>query len=194
MIESTARRTPGAQRSPTGTVPIPEAPGPAQASESGRGARDSAPEPATDARGVERAEARGAERAEALAILGPSVTAPRRAIVEVMLASNRLRTPEDLLREARTRAQATSLATVYRTLERLTLAGRVKRATLSSGAVGYAYCGTGHHEHAICLGCGELRPVSPCLISGSPEIEAFSVTSHVLDFYGRCDRCVAEDA
>ncbi len=110
-----------------------------------------------------------------------------------MLASNRLRTPEDLLREARAIAPATSLATVYRTLERLHMAGRVKRATLSSGAVGYAYCGTGHHEHAICLRCGSVRPVSPCLISGSPAIEGFSATSHVLDFYGLCDRCAAEE-
>ena len=136
--------------------------------------------------------AREVERAAALAILGPSVTAPRRAIVDVMLASNRLQTPEDLLRKARAVAPATSLATVYRTLERLTLAGRVKRATLSSGAVGYAYCARGHHEHAICLGCGELRPLSPCLISGAPDTDGFTVEQHVLDFYGRCERCARE--
>jgi Fe2+ or Zn2+ uptake regulation protein len=137
-------------------------------------------------------EARAAAMADALAIIGPSVTAPRRAILDAMLGSARVRTPEDLLREARLVAPATSLATVYRTLERLGAAGRIKRATLRSGAVGYAYCGTDHHEHAICVGCGRLRPLSPCLISGAPALGGFVVTTHVLDFYGLCERCAAD--
>ena len=138
------------------------------------------------------AEALTAETAVALAALGPASTAPRRAIVEVMLAASRLQTPEELLHEARTRAPATSLATVYRTLERLDAAGRVKRATLASGAVGYGYCATGHHEHAICLRCGQLQPIRPCLVADGPALGGFRVTSHVLDFYGVCARCAAE--
>ena len=137
-------------------------------------------------------EARAAAMADALAIIGPSVTAPRRAILDAMLGSGRVRTPEDLLREARLVAPATSLATVYRTLERLGAARRIKRATLRSGAVGYAYCGTDHHEHAICVGCGRLRPLSPCLISGAPTLGGFVVSAHVLDFYGLCERCAAD--
>ena len=132
------------------------------------------------------------ETAVALAALGPASTAPRRAIVEVMLAAGRLQTPEELLREARARAPATSLATVYRTLERLDAAGRVKRAILASGAVGYGYCATGHHEHAICLRCGQLQPIRPCLVADGPALAGFRVASHVLDFYGVCARCAAE--
>ena len=147
------------------------------------------PAPATD-RGQERA--RETAMTDALAIIGPSVTAPRRAILEAMLGSSRVRTPEDLLREARVVAPATSLATVYRTLERLGAAGRIKRATLKSGAVGYAYCGTDHHEHAICVGCGRLRPLSPCLITAAPALGGFLVSTHVLDFYGLCERCAAD--
>ena len=138
------------------------------------------------------AEALRAETAVALAALGPASTAPRRAIVEVMLGASRLQTPEELLREARTRAPATSLATVYRTLERLDAAGRVKRATLASGAVGYGYCATGHHEHAICLRCGQLQPIRPCLVADGPALAGFRVASHVLDFYGVCAHCAAE--
>ena len=138
------------------------------------------------------AEALRAETAMALAALGPASTAPRRAIVEVMLGASRLQTPEELLHEARTRAPATSLATVYRTLERLDAAGMVKRATLASGAVGYGYCASGHHEHAICLRCGRLQPIRPCLVADDPALGGFRVTSHVLDFYGVCARCTAE--
>ncbi|MHB8960284.1 MAG: Fur family transcriptional regulator [Candidatus Limnocylindrales bacterium] len=118
-------------------------------------------------------------------------TTTRRAIVESLLGAGRLQSPETLLREARARAPGTSLATVYRTLDRLDAAGALKRATLASGEVGYAYCPSGHHEHAICLRCGRLRPIRPCLIREEPPIEGFTVTSHLLDFYGVCAQCAA---
>jgi Fur family ferric uptake transcriptional regulator len=128
----------------------------------------------------------------ALAALGPSTTAPRRAIVEVLLAERRLQTPEELLHAARLSVPATSLATVYRTLERLDAAGLVKRAKLASGAMGYGYCAAGHHEHAICLRCGRLQPISPCLVVEEPAVAGFRVTSHVLDFLGSCAACAVE--
>lgn len=129
------------------------------------------------------------ETARAFALLGGTVTAARRAIVTALLVGGRLRTPEALLQDVRVRAPGTSLATVYRTLERLNAAGALKRATLASGDVGYAYCPTGHHEHAICLQCGQLRPIRPCVIPEPPPLEGFSITSHVLDFYGTCAAC-----
>lgn len=163
------------------------------------------PAPTVDpasAKGVETAAAHdaappedstlGREAAAALAALGPSSTAPRRAILEVMLGSSRLQTPDELLGEVRKLAPSTSLATVYRTLERLEAAGRLKRATLASGAVGYGYCATGHHEHAICLRCGKLEPIRPCLVTDWPVLPGLKVESHVLDLYGVCERCSTE--
>jgi Fur family ferric uptake transcriptional regulator len=131
--------------------------------------------------------------ARALAQLGGVATPARRAIIESMLEAGRLQSPEALLRAARTRVPGTSLATVYRTLDRLAAAGAVKRATLASGEIGYAYCPSGHHEHAICLRCGRLRPIRPCLIKEKPSFDGFSVTSHVLDFYGVCAACATGD-
>lgn len=129
------------------------------------------------------------EAARALARLGGVATTSRRAIVESLIEAGRLQSADTLLREARTRAPGTSIATVYRTLDRLDAAGALKRATLASGEIGYAYCPSGHHEHAICLRCGRLRPIRPCLISEEPSLEDFTVTSHQLDFYGVCVEC-----
>ena len=149
---------------------------------------------AAPARGPSEGEHRAVdETARALARLGGTATTTRRAIIESLLEAGRLQSPETLLREARTRAPGTSLATVYRTLDRLDAAGAIKRATLASGDVGYAYCPTGHHEHAICLRCGRLRPIRPCLISAEPSLDGFTVTSHLLDFYGVCAECEAGD-
>ncbi len=135
--------------------------------------------------------ATAAETARALARLGGVATTTRRAIVESLLGAGRLQSPETLLSEARARAPGTSLATVYRTLDRLDAAGALKRATLASGEIGYAYCPSGHHEHAICLRCGRLQPIRPCLIAEEPTLDGFTVTSHLLDFYGVCAQCGA---
>lgn len=75
------------------------------------------------------------------------------------------------------------------TLERLEAAGRLKRATLASGAVGYGYCATGPHEHAICLHCGRLEPIRPCQVADQPAPPDIRVESHVLDICGSCERC-----
>jgi Fe2+ or Zn2+ uptake regulation protein len=135
-----------------------------------------------------------ADSRAALTALGGAVTGPRRAIVDALLSADRLRTPEQLLVEARGIAPSTSLATVYRTLDRLDAAGRVKRATLASGAVGYAYCDSGHHEHAICVRCGKVERVEACVADAWTSPRGFRVDMHVLDFFGVCEGCSAADA
>jgi Fe2+ or Zn2+ uptake regulation protein len=132
------------------------------------------------------------EFAAVLARLGPLGTPQRRAVLRVLLASRRLQTPDQLLAAARLEMPRTSLATVYRTLERLQAAGRLKTAVLSSGSIGYVYCGGSHHEHAICRRCGRVRTIDQCLVT-QPELEGFTVESHVIDFNGICEKC-AEDA
>ena len=140
------------------------------------------------------AAAPGETEAEALALLGGASTAARRAIVSSLVGAGGLQTPETLLGRARAHVRGVSLATVYRTLERLDAAGALKRVTLRSGEVGYAYCPPGHHEHAVCVRCGRLRALRPCMVSGLPQIEGFVVTSHVLDFFGLCGDCAAAEA
>lgn len=132
--------------------------------------------------------------ADALRLMGGTTTAARKAIVASLVGAGGLQTPEVLLGRARARVRGVSLATVYRTLERLEAAHALKRVTLPSGEVGYAYCPPGHHEHAICVRCGRLQALRPCLVTETPPVEGFAVTTHVLDFYGVCAACAERDA
>ncbi len=127
----------------------------------------------------------------ALDALGGTATGPRRAILAGLVAVDRLQTPEQILAGARADAPSTSLATVYRTLERLDAAGLIKRAALASGAVGYAYCGGTHHDHAICTRCGRVVRVDACAASAWQPPAGFRVDSHDLNFYGTCEDCAA---
>ncbi len=130
----------------------------------------------------------------ALDALGGAATGPRQAIVAALAAADRLQTPEQVLAGARAAAPSTSLATVYRTLERLGAAGHVKRAVLASGAVGYAYCGGDHHDHAICTRCGRVVRVDGCAAAAWQAPAGFRVASHELDFYGTCQACTDLEA
>ncbi len=127
---------------------------------------------------------------DALDALGGAATDPRRAIVDALVMADRLQVPEQILAGARTLAPSTSLATVYRTLERLDAAGRLKRATLASGAIGYAYCSGEHHDHAICTRCGRVIRVDACAASAWEAPPGFQVESHDLNFYGMCQTCI----
>ncbi len=133
-----------------------------------------------------------ARTTDALTAVGGVATGPRRSIVGALLQADRLQTPEQLLAAARTSAPSTSLATVYRTLERLDAAGRLKRAELASGAIGYAYCGGDHHDHAICTRCGRVLRVDACPAAAWEAPAGFRIASHELDFYGTCERCAGE--
>ena len=130
---------------------------------------------------------------DALSVLGGATRGPRRAIVEALVAVDRLQTPEQILAEARTLAPSTSLATVYRTLERLDGGGRLKRAVLASGAVGYTYCAGDHHDHAVCTQCGRVVRVDACPGTGWAAAAGFRVSSHELNFYGTCRACRTVD-
>ena len=126
---------------------------------------------------------------DTLDALGGTSTGPRRAIVEALVTADRLQVPEQILAEARALAPSTSLATVYRTLERLEEAGRLKRAALASGAIGYAYCAGDHHDHAICTRCGRVVRVDACAATNWEAPPGFRVASHELNFYGTCQTC-----
>lgn len=146
------------------------------------------------AAGADIGAATGASTADALAVMGGAATGPRRAIVAALLGGDRLQTPDQLLAKARAVSPSTSLATVYRTLERLEAAGRLKRATLASGAVGYAYCAGDHHDHAICTRCGRVVQVEACPSTAWEEPTGFRVAWHDLNFYGTCRSCGAVPA
>lgn len=138
---------------------------------------------------MSRTRSEGSDASAVLSRIGGVATAARRAIVEAMLGAGRLQTAEEIRSAAGRGSRGVGLATVYRTLERLDGAGALKRATLSSGQIGYAYCPPEHHEHAICISCGRLRALRPCLVATPHLPDGFTASGHTLDFLGLCARC-----
>jgi Fur family ferric uptake transcriptional regulator len=96
----------------------------------------------------------------------------------------------------RLRNEGVSKSTVYRTLQLLVGAGLADGQDYGDGRLYYEWMvGRHHHDHLVCLGCGQLIEFH------SPDIEKlqdrvagahdFDVVSHTHKLFGYCGRCRA---
>jgi Fur family transcriptional regulator, stress-responsive regulator len=88
-----------------------------------------------------------------------------------------------------------SLATVYNTLKELVAMGEVNEVAYG-GAKRYDPNVTGHHQHLVCVRCGELRDVQPqgedALRLSGQQRHGYQVLDVDIVFRGVCERCQAE--
>jgi Fe2+ or Zn2+ uptake regulation protein len=99
-------------------------------------------------------------------------------------------TAEELHRRLARGSRPIGLATIYRALERFVREGRVELVYIGDGPVRYGLTSR-HHDHLVCLNCGDWEPLEPCLIPKPPRhvTSGFRVTGHQLELYGYCARC-----
>ena len=91
------------------------------------------------------------------------------------------------------------LATVYRTLTRLTALGEADTLQSQEGESLYRACSTtGHHHHLICRSCGltvELKADAVEIWAQNVASEnGFTDPAHVVDVFGLCPACTAAAA
>ena len=139
----------------------------------------------------------GVETAKvALRNRGLRLTAPRRAVLEVVRGVKTHPTAEEVHRLVTRRAPGVSLGTVYRNLRLLVDAGLLgelpgPRARFDGN--------TRAHHHFTCLRCGRIADVEapvaePHSKALSKRVEArtgLTITHHRIDFFGRCRGCQA---
>lgn len=87
-------------------------------------------------------------------------------------------------------------STVFRAVGRLEAEGVIRSVALD-GRRGYYEVASGHHEHLVCIGCGDIEAV-PCGLVASwvEEIRRtsrFEVDDHQFVLRGRCRRCREAD-
>jgi Fur family ferric uptake transcriptional regulator len=121
--------------------------------------------------------------------VGHRVTAPRRAVLNAILASPALFTVEDIC----SATPGVGRATVFRTMKLLQELELVCRVPLEDGSVRYQFSRGGHHHHLICSQCGSIReftdPELDARIQEDARTEEFELDGHSLELYGRCAVC-----
>src|SRR5262245_53955557 len=127
-----------------------------------------------------------------LALHGLKQPRQREAILDAFLASTGHVTSEDLHEAVRTDHPEIGAATVYRTLKLFVDAGVANASTFRDGVTVYEH-ELHHHDHLICLGCGQIIEWE------CDEIEAlqlqiardhgYRLTRHRHHLFGYCPRC-----
>ena len=134
---------------------------------------------------------------------GYRFTVPRRAILDVLSATSKHLSAEDVYLAVHKNYPHVGLTTVYRTLELLIHMGLVFKSDFGDGRARYELAegpkGIKHHHHLVCTGCGRVIDYTDFI---DDEVELlqrtekglakkydFKITNHLIQFYGLCDRC-----
>lgn len=124
---------------------------------------------------------------------GCRITAPRRAIIQVVAESPRALQPNEVYELSRARHPGIGLVTVYRTLDRLEQLGLVQRVHREDGCHLLMPAANGHEHFLVCTGCGrtilfegdDLRALFARIESGT----GYRVSDHWLQLFGTCPQC-----
>jgi len=130
---------------------------------------------------------------DALGEAGYRLTAPRRALAQLIASWDGHFTAEDLVRTSRRRRLGVGRATVFRSLDVLSELGVVERLDLPSGDHAYVACEPAHHHHVVCSSCGRSKEVGDLGLgemSGAIErATGYRIDTHRLELFGLCPAC-----
>jgi len=124
-------------------------------------------------------------------------TDQRKLIVETFFRSDNHVSIEELLAQVRAQDPRVGYATVYRTLKLLAECGVANERRFGDGLTRYELADdTSHHDHLICLECGDItefeEPHIEELQEGVARKYGFELRSHKHELYGVCPRCQAK--
>ncbi|MCP4322334.1 MAG: ferric iron uptake transcriptional regulator [Psychromonas sp.] len=126
---------------------------------------------------------------EALKEAGLKVTSPRVKILRLLqLPENQHLSAEDLYKKLLEQGDEVGVATVYRVLNQFDDAGIVTRHHFEGGKSVFELTHQDHHDHLVCLKCGEVIEFNDELIEKQQKMIAekygIKLTNHSLYLYG----------
>lgn len=125
---------------------------------------------------------------------GLKVTHPRVKILSILEeAESKHLSAEDVYKLLIDEGEKISIATVYRVLMQFESAGLVKRHNFESGYSVYELDAGGHHDHLVCVRCGQVDEFYDEIIEKHQDSIAkkmgYEITDHSLYIYGVCPKC-----
>jgi Fur family ferric uptake transcriptional regulator len=127
---------------------------------------------------------------------GMKHTRQRDAILEAFVGSSGHVTSEQLYEKVRERNPEIGAATVYRTLKLFCEAGVAQQRNFRDGVTLYEH-EEQHHDHLICVSCGEIIEFECEFIEEEQQKIAgrygYTLTSHQHHLYGRCPKCQGQE-
>ena len=120
---------------------------------------------------------------------GLKVTSPRVKILRLLqLPRNQHVSAEDLYKKLLEQGDEVGVATVYRVLNQFDEVGIVTRHHFTGGKSVFELAKQNHHDHIVCLQCGEVFEFTDDIIEKQQKIIAekygIKLTHHSLYLYG----------
>jgi Fur family transcriptional regulator, ferric uptake regulator len=122
---------------------------------------------------------------------GLKVTSPRLKVLELLksLEDGHI-SAEDLYKLMLEHDEEIGLATIYRVLNQFDDAGIVTRHHFEGGKSVFELANKKHHDHLVCLDCGQVLEFTDDVIEARQEAVAkkhqIELTNHSLYMYGNC--------
>lgn len=129
-----------------------------------------------------------------LAAQGFRITAARRAVMRVLLATAAPLSPQEICEQGREVCRRLGLVTVYRTLALLEDHGWVRRVHREGHCHAYVSCSPGHSHAMVCRECGRTTEFLGAddlrtLIARVEATTGYRVDDHLLQLSGLCPDC-----
>jgi Fur family ferric uptake transcriptional regulator len=120
-------------------------------------------------------------------------TRQRLAVVEALATFDDFRSAQEIHELIGSSGGNVGLATVYRTLQKLSDSGEVDMLRTEDGEAIYRRCSATHHHHLVCRVCGATVEVEgPAVERWTRAIateHGYDDISHTLEIFGTCASC-----
>lgn len=120
-------------------------------------------------------------------------TRQRTAVVEALQAFDDFRSAQEIHELIGRAGTTVGLATVYRTLQKLSEVGEIDMLRTEDGEAIYRRCSATHHHHLVCRSCGATVEVEgPAVERWTRSIASehgYADISHTLEIFGTCPAC-----
>jgi Fur family ferric uptake transcriptional regulator len=119
-------------------------------------------------------------------------TRQRIAVTEALASFDDFRSAQEIHELLDQRGAKVGLATVYRTLQRLSESHEVDMLRTEDGEAVYRRCSDTHHHHLVCRECGATVEIEGPAVerwtSAMAAEHGFAEVSHTLEIFGTCPR------
>lgn len=126
---------------------------------------------------------------------GYRLTAPRRAVADLIGRRHGHFTAAELVDDAAAGRLDIGRATIFRTLEVLEVVGAIERIDLPTGDHAYIACEpAAHHHHVVCERCGRATDVADdaglaAAVARIGRDTGYRIDAHRLELFGLCPAC-----
>jgi Fur family ferric uptake transcriptional regulator len=119
-------------------------------------------------------------------------TKQKRIVAQVLAEAGGPLTVAEILKAGQRIIPALGMATVYRSIKRLSAAEEIHAVEIPGDPIRYEIAHH-HHHHFKCGGCDKVYELEGCLKELRTLVpRGFRMESHDLTFYGHCRGCVSQ--